>query len=212
MRDRERFFTIIETIALFHQFQRDVYEDEDGDKFIESTIGDYYIALMLLNEILIETLYEMPPKSKEIYDTVVGMRDEHIKEHPLPDSVRFDDPNYEDPWGGSEDDSNMFYATYKTLAEEMKMKTRDIKRWAKPLFENGYLQHLDDHSQGGRGRETHMIPTTKTFYDTFLPSPEEVCEYMGVINEKVYHPITGEVREIVLPEAEQQTEEKEIPF
>lgn len=211
MRDRERFFTIIETIALFHQFQRDIFEDAEGDRFIESTIGDYYIALILLNEILIETLYELPPKSKEIYDLIVEMKGEYEKVNPPSETTRFDDPNYEDPWAGSDDSDNPFYATYKSVAELIKMKPRDVKRWAKPLFENGYLQHLDSQ-QGGRGRETHMIPTLKTFYGTFLPSPEEVCEFMGFNNESVYDPITGEVKEIILKEKKQLAEGEEAPF
>ena len=207
MRDRERFFTIIETIALLHQFQREIFEDAKGNPYIESTIEDYYIALTLLNEILIETLYELPPKSKEIYDTVVEMKHEYEAVTPPPETLRFDDPEYEDPWAGDEK-GDPFFATYKTLAEVIKMKPREVKRWAKPLFENGYLQHLDNGQKRGRGRETHMIPTEKTFYQTFLPSPEEVCGMMGLNNVSVYDPITGEVKEIVL----EQPEEEEIPF
>ena len=195
MRDRERFFTIIETIALIHQFQRDMHVDEEtGERWIDSTVEDYHTALILLDEILMETLYELPPKSMEIYERIVEMRKFYEQQNPPENTTNFDDPYQDDITH-----AGPFYATYKNVADEMGMKAKDIKRWAKPLFEGGYLTHFDDNQgRGGRGRETKMVPTEKEFYQQFLPKPRDVMEFLGQEEARIYNPLTGEKKTLRL--------------
>lgn len=190
MRDRKRFFTIIETIALLHQFQREIYEDGE-ERYIVATVSDYYCGLKLLDEILVETLYELPPKSKEMHEVVMKMKTEH--EALFPPNEYFD-------FGGDDASPNQqenapFYATYKEIGEEMGMKSRDVRRWAKPLFEHGYFVH-QDAGRGGRGKETRIVPTDKQFYQKFLPSPAEVLAFMNEDSTDIYDPVTGEVMKV----------------
>lgn len=189
MRDRKRFFTIIETIALLHQHQREVYEDEKGERFINATVSDYYCSRVLLDEILVETLYELPPKSKEMHELVLDMKREHEALYPPDQTINFD-PDNEDITERKD-----FYVTYKEIGERMGMKPRDVRRWAKTLFEGGYFVHHDTGGVG-RGRETHIVPTGKEFYQKFLPSPEELLAHLGETSADIYDPITGETKTI----------------
>jgi len=186
MRDRVRFCVLLETIAIIHQFQREISEDEDGQRWITASISDYNIALALMNEILVETIYELPAKSREIYSVVVEMRDEFVENSDT--SSIIDD----------EDKAKLFNATYKQIGERMNMKAADIRRWSKPLFEAGYFEYADtgEKNSGGRGKQTKLIPVDKEFYHGFLPSPDEIANYFGMFDETLYNPITGETREI----------------
>jgi DNA primase len=195
MRDRMRFFTILETVSIFHQFQpgREVKVDDDGNKHIMANLSDYNIVKCLLNEILAETLYELPPKSKEIYAKVVQRKTEWL-ESGGPKHVF--DPDY------NEEDPGLFTITYKEIAELMGMRKDEVVRWTKPLREQGYFGYHD--IGGGRGKETHLIPVDKEFYESFLPTPEEVAEkHPEYYGESIYDPLTGEERVIVRLENEE---------
>lgn len=189
MRDRTRFFTVLETIAVLHQFQgnRTIIKSEDGTKTIEANLSDYALSMALMDEILVETLHEMPPKAKEIYKKVMALKKkwEETTATDMPDDI-----------------AENFSITYKEIAEEMGMKPEEARRWSKPLRDHGYLNYSD--KGGGRGKETHLYPVAKTFYESFLPKPEEVAarfpQYYG---EKLYDPITGDQWEIEQPKEEQ---------
>lgn len=189
MRDRKRFCVLIETIAILHQYQRQMHVDKDsGAKWIEATIADYYTARSLLNEILVETIHELPPRSKEIYDKVIEMRKEFSE---------VDDGSIMTP----EEKMAQFHTTYKKIAEHTMFKNDDIRRWSAPLFTSGHFDYYDtegDSGKGGRGKETKLIPIDKEFYEGFLPSPEEVALEMGVLKEVIIDPITGKEESINL--------------
>jgi 5S rRNA maturation endonuclease (ribonuclease M5) len=192
MRDRVRFCTLLETITIMHQFQRKMDVDDNGDKWVTSSISDYNIALILMDEILLETIYELPKKSREIYATAQTMRDEMVE-------------NITDSFVSPERTKEMFYTTYKKIAERIKMKSADVRRWSKPLFESGYFDYYEsgeDRGKGGRGKETKLVPIDKDFYQTFLPSPDELANFCGVLDETLYNPLTGEERKIERIEVE----------
>jgi hypothetical protein len=190
MRDRARFCVLIETIAILHQFQRKIFEDKPtGERWIEASVCDYYIAQKLLREILVETIYEIPPKSKEIYTAAIEIRNEFVTEKQ--GSEILDEAALKD----------MFQTTYKKIGEKIKMKSNDVRRWSKPLFDGGYFEYADmgerdEKRKGGRGKETHLKPVDKEFCGSFLPSPEDVLSYLGYQDESIYDPITGEVKTI----------------
>jgi hypothetical protein len=185
MRDRKRFLVLIETITILHQYQRDIHKDSEDNEWIEATIADYNIARMLLTEILLETVYELPPKSKEIYEETIKMREEHVK-----DRIQGDDLLVDEDSARAE-----FYTTYKRISERIPiLKAKEVRRWSAPLFETGHFDYYgeDNKGKGGRGKETKLAPIDKEFYDGFLPSPEDVAKSMGVKSDSVYDPITGE--------------------
>ena len=184
MRDRVRFCVLIETIAILHQRQRKIEEDSDGNKWVIANLCDYNIALTLMDDILVETIFELPKKSKEIYEMTLKMRSEFVEES---GSSFIDDDKKK----------MLFHTTYKKIGERMKLKSEEIRRWAKPLWDSGYFDRSEeDRSGGGRGKETKLFPIDKDFYQGFLPSPEEIANVFGMSGEKIYHPITGEEREI----------------
>jgi hypothetical protein len=194
MRDRERFLVLIETIAILHQFQREIHKDKNENLWLDATVSDYNIAVKLLDEILVETIYELPPKSKEIYDAVNDIMGDHI-------SQSIGDP--ENLTLTEDIARSSFFTTYKKIAEylekekRMKMKKEEIRRWSKPLFEAGYFEYYEGEdpggkkNRGGRGKETKLIPVEKEFYGKFLPSPESVAEFLNISDERIYDPITG---------------------
>jgi hypothetical protein len=191
MRDRGRFFTILETIAVLHQFQegRKIGELEGGDKYIEANLCDYNIALCLMKEVLVETLHELSPKSKEIYAKAMEMKERWMNKK-LEEDVF--EPSGEE-----------FEMTYKEIAEEMNMKVEEVRRWAKPLREQGYFNYAEGKI-GGRGKEAHLYPVTKDFYEGFLPTPEEIAKmHTQYYGEKIYDPITGD--EWVIERLEEET-------
>lgn len=194
MRDRVRFCVLLETIAVIHQFQRKITTDDDGRKWIIASISDYNIALILMDEILVETIYELPAKSRDIYEEVRKMRGEYLDES----SSSFID---------EEQRVDMFFTTYKQIAGRIKMKADDIRRWSKPLFDSGYFDYFDcsklgEKNSGGKGRQTKLVPVDKDFYQSFLPTPDEIANYFGIFDEKLYNPITGELRDIQRLEVE----------
>ena len=184
MRDRGRFFTILETISILHQFQegRATGQLDNGDRYIEASLCDYNIALCLMKEVLVETLHELSPKSKEIYSKAIEMKGRWIDK-------KMEEEVFE-PSGAD------FEMTYKEIAEEMNMKVDEVRRWAKPLREQGYFNYIEGKI-GGRGKEAHLYPVEKDFYESFLPTAEQIArkhpQYYG---EKLYDPITGKERVI----------------
>ena len=68
-RDHEKYLTLIDTIALLHQYQRPIKTDTlDGEvtEYIEVTINDIEIANTLAHEVLGRTLDELPPQTRKL--------------------------------------------------------------------------------------------------------------------------------------------------
>lgn len=190
MRDRARFLVLIETIAVLHQFNRNTYKDEDGNKCIDATIEDYSIAAELLDEILLDTVEEFPPKAKEIYEEVCRMKKEFVEK-------AFEESDHELAETEIEI-AHRFHTTYREISqrEAMKLMGREVIRsWSKVLFDRGFFDYADEAGgKGGRGKETKLYPIERDFFETFLPTPEEVAESMGIKSTKVYSAITGDER------------------
>lgn len=61
-RDHEKYLTLIDTIALLHQYQRTIKKSPEGKMaYIEATIPDIELANKLADDILGHSLDEMPP-------------------------------------------------------------------------------------------------------------------------------------------------------
>lgn len=68
-RDHEKYLTLIDTIALVHQFQREVKAIRNGDKtieYVEVTAGDVALANRLAHEVLGRSLDELPPQTRRV--------------------------------------------------------------------------------------------------------------------------------------------------
>lgn len=64
-RDYQKLLAIIAVVALLHQKQREVKTIGDSE-YVISTLVDFHIAKVLLEETLKKTIYAIPPKTEEI--------------------------------------------------------------------------------------------------------------------------------------------------
>ncbi|MFC4932717.1 toprim domain-containing protein [Massilia sp. GCM10023247] len=78
-RDHEKYLTLIDTIALLHQYQRVVKSARGPDgaalEYIEVTFGDIEQANRLTHEVLGRSLDELPPQTRRLLTLVAGMVD-----------------------------------------------------------------------------------------------------------------------------------------
>ena len=75
-RDHEKYLTLIDSIALLHQYQRQVKTITHKDKpiqYIEVTIDDIAAANKLAHEVLGRTLDELPPQTRKLLTVLKGM-------------------------------------------------------------------------------------------------------------------------------------------
>jgi DNA primase catalytic core len=75
-RDHEKYLTLIDTIALLHQHQREVKTLPHGEqalRYIEVTLADIALANELAHEALGRTLDELPPQTRRLLGLVVKM-------------------------------------------------------------------------------------------------------------------------------------------
>jgi hypothetical protein len=79
-RDHEKYLTLIDTIALLHQHQREVKALRHGEpalRYIEVTLADIALANELAHEVLGRTLDELPPQTRRLLGLVIQMVEEH---------------------------------------------------------------------------------------------------------------------------------------
>lgn len=75
-RDHEKYLTLIDTITLLHQHQREVKTLRHADqalRYVEVTLEDITIANQLAHEVLGRTLDELPPQTRKLLGLVVTM-------------------------------------------------------------------------------------------------------------------------------------------
>jgi hypothetical protein len=68
-RDHEKYLTLIDTIALLHQYQRPVLTTKVGNRsvdYIEATLDDIALANRLAHEVLGRSLDELPPQTRRV--------------------------------------------------------------------------------------------------------------------------------------------------
>jgi DNA primase len=77
-RDHEKYLTLIDTLALLHQHQREIKSAEhDGERieYVEVTLQDIEIANRLAHEALGRSLDELSPQTRRLLELVTGMVD-----------------------------------------------------------------------------------------------------------------------------------------
>jgi len=72
-RDHEKYLTLIDTIALIHQHQRDVkttLREGQAIEYVESTLADIALANELAHEVLGRSLDELPPQTRRLLQLI----------------------------------------------------------------------------------------------------------------------------------------------
>jgi DNA primase catalytic core len=75
-RDHEKYLTLIDTIALLHQYQRErrtVSEHGETIEYIEATLDDIAHANTLAHEVLGRSLDELPPQTRRVLARITDM-------------------------------------------------------------------------------------------------------------------------------------------
>ncbi|MGH8703584.1 MAG: toprim domain-containing protein [Burkholderiales bacterium] len=92
-RDHEKYLTLIDTIALLHQYQREVKTAIEGGKpidYVEVALDDIALANALAHEVLGRSLDELPPQTRRLLATLDAFVAERAKRQAFPRSaVRF---------------------------------------------------------------------------------------------------------------------------
>lgn len=70
-RDHEKYLTLIDSIALLHQYQRDI-KTLGALEYIEVTAQDIALANQLAHEVLGKTLDELPPQTRKLLKEIQG--------------------------------------------------------------------------------------------------------------------------------------------
>ncbi len=86
-RDHEKYLTLIDTIALLHQHQREVKtlaHGEQGLRYIEVTLADIAFANQLAHEVLGRTLDELPPQTRRLLGLIVAVVEEACRMQQMP--------------------------------------------------------------------------------------------------------------------------------
>jgi DNA primase catalytic core len=86
-RDHEKYLTLIDTIALLHQHQREVKmlpNGEQGLRYIEVSLADIALANELAHEVLGRTLDELPPQTRRLLGLIVAMVEEACRAQQMP--------------------------------------------------------------------------------------------------------------------------------
>jgi hypothetical protein len=81
-RDHEKYLTLIDTITLLHQHQREVKTLRHADRelrYVEVTLEDITIANQLAYEVLGRTLDELPPQTRKLLGLVMAMVEEQCR-------------------------------------------------------------------------------------------------------------------------------------
>jgi len=69
-RDHEKYLTLIDSIALLHQYQRGIKRTATGSEYVEATLADIALANRLAGEVLGRSLDEMPPQTRSFLEAV----------------------------------------------------------------------------------------------------------------------------------------------
>jgi DNA primase len=110
-RDFGKLLAGIETIALLHQFQREIKEDK-GTQYLVATLEDYYMAATLFGPTFVESLSGTSQWTQKLIDAIFSLYKKN-EEKPV---------------------------TAKELEENLKISRDTIERWIKPAIEAGEVE------------------------------------------------------------------------
>jgi DNA primase len=85
-RDHDKYLTLIESIALLHQYQRAIKTMPHGDdvlQYVEVTLEDIETANQLAHEVLGRSLDELPPQTRKLLVHIETMVNEHCRQREM---------------------------------------------------------------------------------------------------------------------------------
>ncbi|QIE27538.1 CHC2 zinc finger domain-containing protein [Caballeronia sp. SBC2] len=168
-RDHEKYLTLIDTIALLHQHQREVKTVRHAGAelaYIEVMVADIASANALVHEVLGRSLDELPPVTRRVLEQIVCA----VKGKPLPrESVRFSRREVRE-WTGASD--TQARAHLERLVDLEYLLTHRGKRGQSFEYELVYdgdgssATHLAglldiDTNQSSRGQEGEFAGSTR---------------------------------------------------
>ena len=107
-RDHEKYLTLIDSIALLHQYQREtkhLVEGESTTDYIEVTLDDIEIANQLAHDVLGRSLDELPPQTRKLLNLISDMVKQNCKKEKIEQSdYRFSRKQIRDTtgWGNTQ--------------------------------------------------------------------------------------------------------------
>lgn len=126
-RDHEKYLTLIDTIALVHQFQREVKAIKNADKvieYVEVRPEDIALANRLAHEVLGRSLDELPPQTRRVLRLLDRFVAEQARKKGLERAqVRFSRRELREAWGIS--DTQLRLHLERLVALEYVLSRRD---------------------------------------------------------------------------------------
>lgn len=88
-RDHEKYLGLIDTVALLHQYQREVKRERyEGEviEYIEVTLNDIAIANKLAHDVLGRSLDELPPQTRRLLQIITDVVTDQCQQHNIKQS------------------------------------------------------------------------------------------------------------------------------
>jgi len=164
-RDHEKYLTLIDSIALLHQHQRDIKTVEHNGKvieYIEVKISDISAANKLAHDVLGKTLDELPPQTRKLLKLIQQLVKQECKQNSLEQKdVRF---------------------SRKVIREHTGWGNTQIKVHCRRLED---MEYLLTH-RGGRGQsfEYELLYSMDKLQDKTLMGLIETDQLINKLNKK----------------------------
>ncbi len=176
-RDFPRFLTLISVVTLLHQHQREkkIIKKEE---YLVSSLADYYIAKIIAERMLKQTIFEIAPKTKQVIKVAKKIINLKIKKQTL---------NAKSGISVMAGLNPTFNIT--ELARKIGWEYKTTYKWFKPALEKGYF--TIEEEQRGRQAATYKINKMKN-NQIILPEVNNMIKKYPLNKERIYNPITGE--------------------
>jgi hypothetical protein len=166
-RDITKFYSLIKTIAILHQGQREI-ANRDGREVLVASIDDYAIARFIASSILESTMNDVPPKSIQLLD-YIRTHEYDANAAPPPSEDRGDLFNQGDDLDlGFSDSSEVIREkhkfTYQEISANLGWTINTVKKWMSKLVDYGCIEYTNET----RGRHRAEFVYTGKLPERFI--------------------------------------------